>query len=135
MTRVQLLASPSSAEVVKGSSAPAFQHLLRTTVTYSPDMSERVCVCVHTATYTHHLYVCMSTSVCSSLCCLDNLLPFLFLFALGAESGLTPTQEQKSEGGRSMTSYRASQYDTHGSPTCSHPSSSRCRLIVLIRLQ
>lgn len=87
------------------------------------------------------MYVCLC--VCEWLpCCLDNLLPFLFLFALGAKSGLTPTQEQKirTEGGRRMTSYWAFHLtsrvnDTHGSPTCFHLSGSKCRLIMLIWLQ
>lgn len=79
--------SHSSAEVVKGSSAPAYKHS-RCTQNYDDVF------------HIHHLYVCVSLSVCVCVwlpCCLDNLLPFLFLFALGAESGLTPTQEQESE--------------------------------------
>lgn len=82
-----------------------------------------VCVCVRTATYTHHLYVCMSTSVCSSPCCLDNPLPFLFLFALGAESGLTPTQEQESEQREDGAWHRTGLFST--TPTALPPALTR----------
>lgn len=85
------LDSHSSAEVVKGSSAPAYKTLAHAAnrTNYSD-----VWACVRTPNNTLHLCIC----VCVWLpCCLDNLQPFLFLFALGAVSALTPTQKQESE--------------------------------------
>lgn len=80
----------SSAEVVKGSSAPAYKRSLTlqntSMLTSLAHMSERT---------TH--FTCVCVCVCSSCVALTTLPPFPFLFALGAKSGLTPTQEQESE--------------------------------------
>lgn len=129
------LDSHSSAEIVKGSSAPAYKHS-RCKQNYGDVFAAHVW-----ANYIHHLYVCVSLCVCVA-----HVLPWqpaaVSLFVCPWSRERTHTNagaEIGTEGGGRMTSSWAFHLtsrvnDTHGSPTCFHLSSCRRRLIVLICL-
>lgn len=124
----------SSAEVVKGSSAPA---LWRSSsrcrmMTYLPHVSA-----IHTHTQTLHLCVWVAP-----------VLPWqpaaVSLFVCPWSREQTHASQRRSRNqnrGRTENdispglSFHLWVNNTHGSPTCSHLSSSKCRPIVLICLQ
>lgn len=135
------LDSHSSAEVVKGSSAPAYRHSLTLQTElwwHNHHTSEHV----HTQQTAH--ITCMYVCLCV---CGAPVLPWqpaavsLFVCPWSRERPHTNAgAEIGTEGGRWMTLYRAFHLtprvtDTHCSPTCFHLPSSKCGPIVLILLQ
>lgn len=105
----------------------------RRTVTYSPHTSE----CVYTQIATHASPVCMSGSCVA----LTTRCRFPFCLPLKPRADSRQRRSRNQNRGRMENnispgfSFHLWVNNTHGSPTCSHLSSSKCRPIVLICLQ
>lgn len=127
----------SSAEVVKGSSAPAHWRSSSRCKQKNGDVFTTHVSASHTHTHANTSPVCMSSScVAVTTCC-----RFPFCLPLEPRADSRQRRSRNQNRGRMENdispglSFHLWVNNTHGSPTCSHLSSSKCRPIVLICLQ